>query len=55
MLTSQIAVNMLKATKNVKICAAKKLKKLKDKRHKHYSKDVVVTGTQYTGGRFTCE
>ena len=26
----------------------KKLKKLKDKREKHYSKDVVVTGTQYT-------
>jgi hypothetical protein len=26
----------------------KKLKPLKDKRHKHYSKDVVLTGTQYT-------
>eukprot|EP00942_MAST-04A_sp_MAST-4A-sp1_P011612 g11612.t1 len=24
-----------------------KLKKLKDKRHKHYSKDVLLTGTQY--------
>eukprot|EP00942_MAST-04A_sp_MAST-4A-sp1_P014107 g14107.t1 len=26
----------------------KKLEPLKDKRHKHYSKDVVLTGTQYT-------
>merc|ERR1711871_617308 len=26
----------------------KKLRKLKDKHHKHYSKDVVLTGTQYT-------
>ena len=26
----------------------KKMVKLKDKYHKHYSKDVVVTGTQYT-------
>ena len=25
----------------------KKMIKLKDKRHKHYSKDVVLTGTQY--------
>ena len=39
--------------KSYKDCKAKfgcenKLKKLKDKRHKHYSKDVVLTGTQYT-------
>ena len=31
-----------------KVGCENKLKKLKDKRHKHYSKDVVLTGTQYT-------
>ena len=39
--------------KSYEDCKAKlgcehKLKKLLDKRHKHYSKDVVLTGTQYT-------
>ena len=39
--------------KSYEDCKAKvgcehKLEELKDKRHKHYSKDVVLTGTQYT-------
>ena len=40
-----------KNIKDYKDCAdlcEGKLKKLKDMRHKHYSKDVVLTGTQYT-------
>ncbi len=43
--------NCCKHVKGYKECedlCAKKLKKLKDKRHKHYSKDVVLTGTQYS-------
>ena len=42
--------NCCKHVKGYKECTdlcGKKLKKLKDKRHKHYSKDVVMTGTLY--------
>eukprot|EP00943_MAST-04B_sp_MAST-4B-sp1_P001356 g1356.t1 len=37
----------VKGYKECEELCGNKLKKLKDKRHKHYSKDVVLTGTQY--------
>ena len=40
----------LKSYKECQELCRKELEKLMDKRHKHYSKDVVVTGTQYSVG-----